>query len=71
MRFQARDPRREKLAAGVKHQIKNKIRSLALRHDCSMSFVTNTLLAQVLNVPIHEAYNEPSDVTRKFKNGKR
>lgn len=66
MRYQKPIKNRQRLYAGVVSQIENKIESLARQHDCSKSFVTNTILAEALNIKIEERYYDYKDV-RKIK----
>ena len=66
MRYQKPIKNREKLYAGVLNQVESKIGSIARQHDCSKSFVTNTILAEALNVKIEERYYDYKNV-RKVK----
>lgn len=67
MRYQKPRKDRERLYAGVLERIKEKIEHLAIQHDCSKSFVTNTLLAEVLNIKIDERYYDYSTSNRKVR----
>lgn len=67
MRFQKKDPNRQRLYSGVSQRIKERINNLAIQHNCSKSFVTNTLLAKVLNISIEEHYNDYPKIVRKAK----
>jgi len=59
MIIQRRIPNRDKISAGIEEKIKNKIRLIALRAGCSMSYVTNVLLADQLGIYIEDRYDEP------------
>ena len=66
MRIMKRARNRKSLSYGSLAEIRRKIESLARQHDCSMSFVQNTLLARQLGVDIGEAYDD-SGTTRKTR----
>jgi hypothetical protein len=56
---------RKRLSYGAAKKIRSRIEYLARIHDCSMSFVQNTLLARILNIDIGEAFDERPQSTRK------
>lgn len=56
MRYQKPIKNREPISAGTIAAIKRKISNLAIQHDCSKSFVINTILADALNVNLEEKY---------------
>ena len=53
--------------ARLESLIKERIEYLAKVHDCSKSFVTNTILADGLGIKIREHYYDYKRVTRKTK----
>jgi len=67
MRIQSRGYKRDKLYSAVLEQIKAKIARIAEQHDCSKSFVTNTILAEALRIKIDEVYYEDRKYRRKLK----
>lgn len=58
MRIQRAIKNREKIYSGTLQQIKDKIQALADRHDCSKSFVINTILADAVNVKLEDRYDD-------------
>jgi hypothetical protein len=54
MRFQKPLKDRERLYSGVHPKIKEAVKDIALRFDCSMSFVCNTILGEELNIKLEE-----------------
>jgi hypothetical protein len=67
MRIQSRGYRRDRLYSAVLEQIGTKIQHLADKYDCSKSFVTNTLLAEKLNIKLDEVFYESGKNVRKVK----
>ncbi len=67
MRFQKPIKNRKKLYSGVDPRIDREIEGLARIYDCSKSFVTNTLLGNVLGIKLEERY----DAETNHKNRKR
>lgn len=66
MRIQPRIKNRKDIHSGVTKEINRKIENLALRFDCSKSFVTNTLLADALGIELEYRYDR-REATRKAK----
>lgn len=56
MRIQRPIKNRQKLYSGMVKQIKDRIESLAYQHDCSSSFVTNTILADTFGIKLEDKY---------------
>jgi len=73
MRIQRLKLDRERLYANLVVNIKNKVRAIAAKNDCSMSFVTNTLLADILGITVEERYDIESEespkLSRKARSG--
>lgn len=58
VRIQKRVKDRKIVKAHAHKSIRKAIERLAIQHDCSLSFVTDTLLARQLNIDIEEAYDK-------------
>lgn len=65
MRIMKRARNRKQLTFGSLAAIRQKIERLAREHDCSMSFVENTLLARQLGIDIGEAFDDHNLLGRK------
>lgn len=65
MRIQRRGVKRIRIYPNVEEVIKKRVQFTAEKFDCSMNFVTNTLLAEVLGIKIDQLYYEDNhDKTR-------
>lgn len=58
MRYMRPAKGRKSLSFGALKSIRSRIEYLAKIHNCSMSFVENTLLARALDIDIGEAYDD-------------
>ena len=58
MRYMSPIKDRKRLGLGVVKKIRSRIEYLARINDCSMNFVSNTLLARQLGIDIGEAYDD-------------
>jgi hypothetical protein len=52
-------------------RIRSKIEDLAAIHDCSQSFVVDTLLADQLGIKLEERYDEIRKDVRRTRKGKK
>jgi len=62
---------RAKLYAGVDAVVEDRIISLSQQHDCSKSFVANSLLAKMLGVKLEEYFDDYKRTTGKAAKRKR
>lgn len=67
MRYMKPMKNRMRLGLGVAKKIRSRVEYLATIHNCSMNFVSNTLLARQLNIDIGEAFDEHPEATRLAK----
>lgn len=58
---------RDKAYAAIESEIKNGLRELAEMHNCSVSFVQNTILADALGVKVIRRYYDYSTITGRIK----
>lgn len=58
MRIQKRLAHRGRLDARVQWEIDEAIRNIALRSECSVALVENTLLGDALGISLEERYDE-------------
>jgi len=60
---------RETVSPRVESEIKEKLNHLMKMHDCSRSFVVNTILAEYLNIKLRHGmrFYDYRKVTRKIK----
>ena len=58
MRFQKPRKGRARLYAGVDAVVEDRIIRLSQQHDCSKSFVANSLLAKMLGVSLEEYFDD-------------
>lgn len=56
---------RARLYAGVDAVVEDRIINLSQQHDCSKSFVANSLLAKMLGVKLEEYFDDYKNTTRK------
>ncbi|MET0786428.1 MAG: hypothetical protein ABWY25_06970 [Paenisporosarcina sp.] len=66
MRYMKPMKNRMRLGLGVAKKIRSRIEYLATIHNCSMNFVSNTLLARQLDIDIGEAFDEHPSTTGKL-----
>ena len=58
---------RNKGYVAAEDEITEKLRFLAKQHNCSVSFVQNTIMAEALNVKVKAHYYDYKNPVRKFK----
>lgn len=58
---------RDKAYAAIESEIKDGLRWLARQHNCSVSFVQNTILADALNIKVPKRYYDFRKVTIRTK----
>lgn len=68
MRYQKPIRNREPISAGTLGIIKRRVQALANEHDCSKSFVINTILADRLDVELEERYYDIRKDSKKARN---
>lgn len=54
MFYQRKSLTRENLTGKVEAKVRQRVATLAIRYNCSKSFVTNTLLAEILDIKPEE-----------------
>lgn len=65
MHIQPKGFKRDRLYSGVNLAVKRRIREIAAQHDCSMSYVSNTLLADKLGIKEQVPYYEINERNKK------
>jgi hypothetical protein len=58
---------RETVSPRVEAEIKEKLNYLMKMHDCSRSFVVNTILAEYLNIKLKARFYDYRKTSRKLK----